>query len=95
MVLIVLLAGCASPRAADIQEIEVQGTVTVRGNEPFTAVIMETPSGNWYKLELTPEQRGGLVNPSVQWARGTVYRGDWNGRPFATLRVTEIRRVEQ
>ena len=29
--------------------------VTVRGNEPFTAVVLETPGGNWYVLDLTAE----------------------------------------
>ncbi|MBO6574906.1 MAG: hypothetical protein JJ896_05815 [Rhodothermales bacterium] len=86
--------GCASQETvATVQEIEVEGTVTVRGNEPFTAVILETPEGNWYKLELTTEQRSGMVNPSVQRVRGTVSLGDWNGRPFAVLTVGSLSRV--
>ena len=73
----------------------MDGRVTVRGNEPFTAVILETESGNWYKLDLTPAQRTGLANPSWQKVVGEVYLGDWNGRPFATLRVRSLERMDR
>ncbi|MFT5142791.1 MAG: hypothetical protein ACI80V_000443 [Rhodothermales bacterium] len=95
MVALVLLAGCMSPRATGSTAFEIEGRVTVRGNEPFTAVILETEQGNWYVLELTPEQRTGLVNPSMQRVFGELYRGDWNGRPFATIRVATIQRLER
>ncbi|NNE70679.1 MAG: hypothetical protein HKN29_10005 [Rhodothermales bacterium] len=85
--------GCSSSRTAEVSLQEVEGMVTVRGNEPFTVVMLQTKEDNWYILDLTPEQRTGLVNPSVQRARGTVYLGDWNGNPFAHFRVAEIERV--
>lgn len=87
--------GCSSSRTADVSIQEVEGMVSVRGNEPFTAVMLQTKEDNWYILDLTPEQRRALVNPSVQRVTGTVYLGDWNGNPFTHLRVAEIERVIQ
>jgi hypothetical protein len=95
MLALVVGAGCMAPQATRAPAFEAEGRVTVRGNEPFTAVILETDQGNWYVLELTPEQRTGLLNPSVQRVSGQLYRGDWNERPFATIRVATIQRLER
>ncbi len=92
-VVLVMQTGCSSSRTAEMDLTEVEGTVTVRGNEPFTAVMLQTNEDNWYILDLTPEQRSGLVNPSVQRVRGSVYLGDWNGRPFTHMKVAQIERV--
>ncbi|MFT4605771.1 MAG: hypothetical protein ACI9W4_002515 [Rhodothermales bacterium] len=94
-VTLLMQTGCSSSRTAEKDLTEVQGTVTVRGNEPFTAVMLQTIEDNWYILDLTPEQRSGLVNPSVQRVRGRVSLGDWNGQPFTHLKVVEIERVIQ
>lgn len=94
-VALLIQTGCSSSRTAEMDLAEVQGTVTVRGNEPFTAVMLQTMEDNWYILDLTPEQRSGLVNPSVQRVRGQIFLGDWNGRPFTHLKVVEIERVTQ
>ncbi len=89
------LSGCSQTQMVRFDVQEVEGRVTVRGNEPFTAVILETEERNWYVLDLTPEQRLGLVNPSIQRVVGEVYRGDWNGNAFARIRVSEIRRINR
>lgn len=93
IVALLVLTGCTSTRTGETEMITVEGTVTVRGNEPFTAVFLQTKEDNWYILDLTQDQRNGLVNPSIQRAIGAVYLGDWNGTPFTHLRVSEIARV--
>lgn len=95
MVALGLQTGCHAQRATVAESITVEGTVTVRGNEPFTAVLLETGNHNWYVLDLTPEQRQALVNPSVQRATGVVYAGEWNSIPFAHLRVSQIQRINR
>lgn len=86
------LAGCASDRpleeAGDI--ITVVGTVTVRGNTPFEAMILETEDHNLYVLELDSGRRRALMTPARLTVRGRLYLADWNGAPFAHLEVLSI-----
>jgi hypothetical protein len=95
MVAIGLLSACSETRTVAVDTLEVEGRVTVRGNEPFTEVVLLTEGGNWYLLDLTPDQRSRLVNPSIQHVVGQLYRGEWNGSPFARIRVSDISRVNQ
>jgi len=68
----------------------VQGTITVRGNVPFTAVILQTTSRNHYILTLSPEMRARLITPSIRKVTGYLYLDQWNGRDFAHLDVISI-----
>lgn len=74
--------------------ISVEGRVTYFGNTPFERAVLVTDDGNWYVLDLSDEQHAGLTAPSRQQVRGRVYRGYWNGRPFAHLEVQTMQRVE-
>jgi hypothetical protein len=90
MVGMTLLTGCTGARAVATDLLSVEGTVTVRGNEPFTDVILRTDGDNYYALDLTSEQRDALRTPSRVQATGTLYRGDFAGIPFARLRVDKL-----
>lgn len=84
-----LLAGCAGSRLPE-PALTVEGTVTSRGNEPFTTLVLETDRQNLYVLCLGVDCSGTLDadTPARVRLTGHVYRADWNGRPFAHLRVT-------
>ncbi len=84
-----LVSGCMSQRTVG-EMITVEGIVTVRGNEPFTRVILYTAERNSYILILTPEQRTNLMTPTRQLVNGRLYLGQWNGRPYAHIEVHEI-----
>ena len=93
VVLLLGCTGCAGSAPAAGDQISTTGTVTVRGNEPFTAVVLTTADRNSYILELTPDQRTALVTPSEQDVTGLLFLADWNGRPYAHIRVQNITRV--
>lgn len=80
-------------RAADT--ITVEGQVSVRGNMPFTVVMLETDQRLYYVLALDEAERqtleGGL--PARFRVTGTLYADDWGGRPFAHLKPTAIERL--
>ena len=61
--------------------------VTARGNEPFSAYVLETDDRNYYVLNLEEADRQGYTTPARIRATGTVYVNDWMGRPFTHLRV--------
>ena len=92
VVALTLLAACSGAQMVTEQVVEVEGRVNVRGNEPFTAVVLQTDDNNYYVLTLSEEQRAGLVNPSRQRVRGVVYAGEWNGQRWAHLRVQALER---
>ena len=68
----------------------VEGTISVRGNEPFSAVVLQTASRNHYVLKMSPEMRSRLVTPSLRRVTGYLYLDKWNGRDFAHLDVVQI-----
>ena len=84
-----VVSGCISNRPMD-DVITVTGTVTVRGNEPFTAVILETDDRNLYVLNMTRALRTALETPARMRVIGRLYLGDWNGRAFAHLDVQDM-----
>jgi hypothetical protein len=90
MVALVLFAGCQGMRTAPADEITVEGTVTVRGNEPFTALILKTDSDNYYALDVTAEQRSTFSTPTRLRVTGALYTGEFQARPFARIRVREL-----
>lgn len=92
--LVVLLGSCTSTGpAGDV--VTVEGRVSVRGNEPFTAVWLETDMRTYYVLVLDAETSASLVTPVRYRATGRVYRDDWNGRPMAHLAVSGLVRLDR
>ena len=89
------LAGCSGARPAE-PPLTLEGTVTTRGNAPFTALVLETDARTLYRLCLPPDCTGtlGADTPARVRLTGQVYRADWDGRPFAHLRVTGAEIVE-
>ena len=88
--LLLLMDGCAVPRSSAQDAITVEGGVSVRGNEPFTELVLQTDDRNYYVLKFaSPEERGRVQNqaPSRFVVTGDVYRDVWGGRAFAHLRV--------
>lgn len=94
--LMLLLAACASsPRATLDEIITVEGRASVRGNAPFTALVLETDARNLYVLETTDATaRLRDAVPGRFRVTGTLYRDDWNGRPYAHLRVSHWERTD-
>lgn len=90
MILLFAAPACrsASPPSGDV--ITVSGEVTVRGNEPFAAYVLETADRNFYVLEMDPETARAISTPSHAEITGEVYLAEWNGRPFAHLRVIDV-----
>lgn len=86
-----MLGGCATGLSVPAAErVTVTGDITVRGNEPFAQVVLITDDNHWYLLDMTSEQRDALMTPARATITGPVRLGEWNGRPFARLRVDEI-----
>ena len=86
---VLLVTGCAHTEYRP-EPMTVQGTISVYGNEPFTAVILQTPSRNHYILTMSPEMRSRLITPTVRKVTGHLYLDQWNGRDFAHLDVIRI-----
>ena len=87
LVLTTLAAGCTGSDAASSDEpVSVEGRVTVRGNEPFTAYMLQTDNRNAYVLVFEEETETPQA-PARLRVTGTLYLGDWNGQSYAHLRV--------
>lgn len=71
----------------------VEGTITVRGNEPFSAVILQTSDRNHYILKMSTAMRKRLITPAYRRVTGRLYLEQWNGRDFAHLEVYQIETV--
>ncbi|GIV59379.1 hypothetical protein GQ464_006695 [Rhodocaloribacter litoris] len=87
---LLLPAGCATTAPPSPDLITVEGSVSRRGNEPFSALMLETDTRNLYILTI---EDGPAPSFSVSYryrVTGYVYRDTWNGRPFAHLRVVEV-----
>ncbi len=104
MVLCLLLGlcwlGCAGTTSGTNQltsddVITVEGQVTVRGNTPFTAIMLETDQRNLYVLVMGEAQRQALqpTLPGRFRITGAVYADDWNGRAYAHLRPIVMERL--
>ncbi|MEM9664259.1 MAG: hypothetical protein AAF970_04945 [Bacteroidota bacterium] len=82
-------AGCAgSGEAMRDASVTAEGRITVRGNAPFTAVMLETDQRNLYVLEADARALSALQTAGRATITGHVYTDIWNGRPHAHLRVT-------
>ena len=93
---ILFWSGCAASdaarSAAEADAITVEGTVTHRGNAPFTTYVLETDQRNSYILNLEglPEERQSFTTPLRARVTGTLYADTWGDRSYAHLRVTTM-----
>ena len=92
--------GCAGTTSGTNQltsddVITVEGQVTVRGNTPFTAIMLATDQRNLYVLAMGEAQRQALqpTLPGRFRITGAVYADHWNGRPYAHLRPIVMERL--
>ena len=88
-----LLAGCAGTEPPPESPITVEGRTSVRGNEPFAEYVLQTDSRNTYVLAFE-DGADAPPNPARLRVTGTLYLADWNGRPYAHLRVQSWERAE-
>ena len=74
------------------EAITVEGRVSVRGNTPFTVLLLETDEGLQYILALDDAARADLQPrlPARYRATGTLYEARWGGQPYAHLRPTTL-----
>ena len=95
--LLIVLAGCFSYRTATglTEIVTVEGSVTARGNEPFSAYVLKTEDLTWYVLDLDEVSREGFMSPSYLRASGTVYVSQWMGRPMTHLKVSAWEKLER
>ena len=94
-----LLGGCAhldAPWRGTSDAVTVEGLVTVRGNTPFTALVLETDDRTHYALALDEAARQDLQPrlPGRYRVTGTLFEAEWGGQLFTHLRPTAIERVE-
>lgn len=89
-VLFLTLAACSAPRPGFVDRITVEGTVSVRGAEPFTGVFLETPDRNSYVLRMDADARRGLDVPGRRRVTGVLTVDTWNGLRLAHLDVERI-----
>jgi hypothetical protein len=84
-----LFPACSGSReAADTTELD--GMITVRGNVPFNAPILETSGRNLYVLVLREDQLGSLSTPGRYRIYGRIYLDKWNGKPYAHVDVRRL-----
>lgn len=91
MLLVGLLAACTSTAPRPTAEtITVEGQVSMRGNEPFAAYMLETANQNLYVLTFDEGQEQTFSTAQRYRVTGTLSSDLWNGRPFAHLRVLNV-----
>ena len=88
-------AGTAPSTDQPLDVITVEGRASVRGNTPFTAVMLETDQRNLYVLVLDDADRQTLERelPARLRITGVLYVDDWNGVPYAHLRPTSLEQL--
>lgn len=79
--------GCASQGILSSNTITVEGQVSARGNEPFSALILETDDRNLYVLVFEAGSGETLQRSGRYRVKGSLFLREWNGRPFAHLQV--------
>jgi hypothetical protein len=90
-----LATGCASIQQAQSEAaITVSGMAMVMGNVPFTALILETKDRNSYILTMGNAMRDSLMTPAQIEVEGELYLAEWNGKPFAHIRVSQLKRID-
>jgi len=80
------------PDTTDV--ITVEGRVSVRGNMPLTALVLETEQRTLYVLVLDEADAAAWEPnlPARLRVTGHLYADDWNGFRYAHLRATNIER---
>ncbi len=83
----------STPRALE-NVITVEGRVSVRGHEPFSAVLLETDQRNFYVLALEEAARQAFQRdlPARYRITGVLYGADWDGMRYAHLRPLKMER---
>ena len=95
MILATVVAGCGTVQNAKSDAIiTVSGRAVVMGNVPFTALILETKDRNSYILKMDDAMRDSLMTPAQIEVQGELYLGQWNGKPFAHIRVSDLKRID-
>ncbi|NQV72947.1 hypothetical protein HQ496_07480 [bacterium] len=90
-----LAAGCGTVQHAKSDAlITVSGRAVVMGNVPFTALILETKEHNSYILKMDEAMRDSLMTPAQIEVLGELYLAEWNGKPFAHIRVSQLKRID-
>ena len=86
-------AGTATPTRSDV--ITVEGRASVRGNTPFTGIMLETNQRNTYVLVFDDAEGRALEAdlPARLRVTGDLYVAEWNGMSYAHLRVTTMERL--
>lgn len=79
--------GCVPDRSTAGDAIEIEGVVTARGNEPFSAYVLETSDGELYVLNIPDSLRVGFITPSRLNVTGRPYDGEWNGEEIRHIEV--------
>ncbi len=87
--MVIVLFGCSASRAPS-DSLTLEGLVTVRGNEPFTAIILQTRGRIYYILKLSIEQHRVLITPGSYSVTGRLYQDNWNGRNYPHLAVIKL-----
>ena len=82
------LVSCTTDRVSDTDIITVEGMVTVRGNEPFAAYVLETSDRNTYILTF-PEvaETPAPETPARLHVTGRLYLAEWEGQSYAHIEV--------
>ena len=94
--LVLAAGGCAESATLVTHDvITVTGDITVRGNVPFTEVVLITDDSNWYLLSLSSEQREALMTPARATVTGSIRLGEWNGQPYTRMTVTKLTPVRE
>ena len=90
-----LSAGCGTVQhVKGGAPITVSGRAVVMGNVPFTALILETKDRNSYILTMGNAMRDSLMTPAQIEVEGELYLAEWNGKPFAHIRVSQLKRID-
>ena len=88
LILLVFLSGCSTTSGKQ-SYITIEGQISVRGNEPFTTYVLETPEQNSYVLLFSESSfRRQLLEDRVR-VTGQVDVREWGGIPFTHLQVIE------
>ena len=92
-------AGCSHLKPpAPSEALTVEGVASVRGNEPFTRLILTTEHRNSYVLRFSSAERRGEMQreaPASFRVTGRLYRDSWQGREWAHLDVQSWKRVDR
>ena len=86
--ILIFFSSCATDRVTSADTITVEGMVTVRGNEPFEAYILETPDRNTYVLAFSnTEEIPTPETPARLRVTGRLYLVEWEGQSCAHIEV--------